>query len=43
MDTSLLIRIADNTDPKQGYFFVVSGNTSSILTRFSAPLQLRND
>ena len=41
MDTSLLRRIADNTDPKQGFSFIVSGNASSILTRFNPPLQLR--
>ena len=43
MDSSLLRRIADNTNPKHGFSFVVSGNASSILTRFSAPIQLRED
>ena len=43
MDTSLLRRIADNTDPKQGFSFIVSGNNSQILTRFNPPLQLQEN
>ena len=41
MDNTLLQRIANNTDPKQGFSFIVSGNRSQILIRFNPPLQLK--
>ncbi|CAG2226864.1 unnamed protein product [Mytilus edulis] len=41
MDKTLLQQIATNTDPKQGFSFIVSGNDSQILTRFNPPLQLK--
>ena len=41
MDNTVLQRIAKNTDPKQGFSFIVSGNHSQILTRFNPPLQLK--
>lgn len=41
MDQSLLQRIADNSDPKQGFSFIVSDNQSRILTRFNPPLHLK--
>lgn len=43
MDASLLQQIATNTEPKQGFSFIVSGNDSQILTRFNPPLQLREE
>ena len=36
----LLQRIADNTNPKQGFSFIVPGR---ITTRFNPPVQLKND
>lgn len=41
MDNTLLQQIANNTDPKHGFSFIVSGNDSQILTRFNPPLQLK--
>ena len=41
MDQALLQRIADNSDPKQGFSFIVSDNQSRILTRFNPPLHLK--
>ena len=43
MDTSLLRRIVNNTAPKQGFFFIVSGNNSQILTRFNPLFQLQEN
>ena len=40
VDTTLLQGIANGTDPKQGFSYIVSGNDSQILTRFNPPLQL---
>ena len=40
MDNTLLQQIANNTDIKHGFSFIVSGNDSQILTRFNPPLQL---
>ena len=40
MDNTLLQQIANNTDPKHGFSFIVSGNDSPILTRFNPTLQL---
>lgn len=41
MNNTLLQQIADNTDSKQGFSFIVSGNDSRILTRFNPPLLLK--
>ena len=41
MGNTLLQQIVDNTDPKQGFSFIVSGNDSRILNRFNSPLQLK--
>ena len=41
--SDLLQRIADNTDPKQGFSFIVSGNGSRITTRFNPTVQLKED
>ena len=41
--SDLLQRIADNTDPKQGFSFIVSGHGSRITTRFNPPVQLKED
>lgn len=43
MNASLLQKIATNTEPKQGFSFIVSGTGSRILTRLNPPLQLRED
>ena len=39
----LLQQIADNTDPKQGFSFVVSERGSRITTRFNPPVQLKTN
>ena len=39
---TLLKEIADNTDNKKGFFYIVSGNDVWVLTRFSSPLQMKN-
>ena len=38
---TLLKEIADNTDNKKGFFYIVSGNDAWVLTRFSSPLQMK--
>ena len=38
---SLVQRIVDNINPKQGFSFIVSGVGSRIFTRFNPPLQMR--
>ena len=40
--SDLLQEIAQNTAPKQGFSFIVSGHDSRITTRFNPPIQLKS-